>query len=894
MCGLDMRILAKILTIALGGAVVAAQIGGASSHWEKRAEEASGMQRRRQPEEWKRAAAEFDAIWNWVLSEDGKAASGKLRCEAMLGRGRGRVQTGRSAEAIPILEEARVECERAGDQLGVARALSSEGAALIPLDKAERAAQLLVDARERYAGLAQADAAEKDRVSNNLATAYWLLGRLEDAGAEYERILETRRAAKDRYGEMLAQTGIGNVLLYRGEAAEAREAFSAALEIARQIPSDFHVAQALNSLGFAQFTVGRFRDATARYEEALPLWRKTKNREGECMTLTNIAWQQLAERKYTAALASYQKAAEAARDLPAGRSLSYIRHGVGIAKMELGEAAAREEFEASLVWKREHKDVFGEAATLERIAELERRERKLDAARRHAEEALRQREEILDRAGEAKALVTLARIEADAGNGTAALGRVERAVAIVERLRAAIGTAETKAAYFATVQETYRLWMDLTPAGKEFAVKRFEIEERRRARALLDSVGTANPERAGAGRRATERKLEAASRRLQELGGKPGFAAARKEMQRLLSELDVATSNERDEFVGAPPLSAVKLRASLRADEAVLEYSLGAKRGWAWLVRRERLEEFALPDAAAIRRAAARSMSSVAKWEKRDAGAEKEFEAAALEVAALCVRPIAGLAQVKRLVIVGEEALAEAPWAAMLRDKEMSLAPSASVFVALREKSVSGSFASGRGFALADPDFGMASERYPSLPYAREELRLLRKAARGNLDELSGADASVAKLNARKLGEYRWLHFATHAEADPEDAAMSGIVLAGAGKVRAHEIARWRLNGALAVLNACRTAQGVALPGEGTMSLARAFLAAGAKQVAASLWQIPDGAAARFSKVFYEGLLGEGLTPAAAIERARKQMRAEARYSAPVYWAGFVLVGAGW
>jgi len=44
-------------------------------------------------------------------------------------------------------------------------------------------------------------------------------------------------------------------------------------------------------------------------------------------------------------------------------------------------------------------------------------------------------------------------------------------------------------------------------------------------------------------------------------------------------------------------------------------------------------------------------------------------------------------------------------------------------------------------------------------------------------------------------------------------------------------------------------------------------------------------------KRFYDGMLREGLRPAAALRNAQAAMAKEKRWSAPYYWAGFVLQG---
>jgi CHAT domain-containing protein len=61
--------------------------------------------------------------------------------------------------------------------------------------------------------------------------------------------------------------------------------------------------------------------------------------------------------------------------------------------------------------------------------------------------------------------------------------------------------------------------------------------------------------------------------------------------------------------------------------------------------------------------------------------------------------------------------------------------------------------------------------------------------------------------------------------------------------------------------------------------------------VVASLWSVSDAATAELMKRFYRAILKDGLTPAAALRQAQDSLRRERRWSAPYFWAGFILQG---
>ena len=92
----------------------------------------------------------------------------------------------------------------------------------------------------------------------------------------------------------------------------------------------------------------------------------------------------------------------------------------------------------------------------------------------------------------------------------------------------------------------------------------------------------------------------------------------------------------------------------------------------------------------------------------------------------------------------------------------------------------------------------------------------------------------------------------------------------------------------LAFLSACHSGRGAADRAEGLYGLPRAFHAAGAERVVASLWKVDDGRALAFSGRFYTVLARTGDAARALAEAARS-----ARAQGSNDWAAFVLSGRG-
>jgi CHAT domain-containing protein len=159
--------------------------------------------------------------------------------------------------------------------------------------------------------------------------------------------------------------------------------------------------------------------------------------------------------------------------------------------------------------------------------------------------------------------------------------------------------------------------------------------------------------------------------------------------------------------------------------------------------------------------------------------------------------------------------------------------------------------------------------------------------------------ANEADLETRDLRQYRVLHFATHGLLNAERPQFTGVVLSLVGNregadgfLRTDEVFNLRLGSPLVMLSACETGLGREKRGEGVMGLTRAFMYAGSPTVGVSLWSVADKSTADLMTDFYRNLLGaSSLKPSAAMSAARLSMIAGKKYSAPFYWAPFVLVG---
>jgi CHAT domain-containing protein len=162
-----------------------------------------------------------------------------------------------------------------------------------------------------------------------------------------------------------------------------------------------------------------------------------------------------------------------------------------------------------------------------------------------------------------------------------------------------------------------------------------------------------------------------------------------------------------------------------------------------------------------------------------------------------------------------------------------------------------------------------------------------------------GFDASREAALDPELGNYRIIHFATHARINETEPGLSGLIFsqiddqghARDGFVRLHDIYDLRLTAELVVLSACDTALGEEIEGEGIVGIVQGFMYAGSKRVVASFWQVSDAATSKLMNQFYVEMLTNGLAPSDALRRAQLHIMSQRKWHHPFYWAAFALQG---
>ena len=151
------------------------------------------------------------------------------------------------------------------------------------------------------------------------------------------------------------------------------------------------------------------------------------------------------------------------------------------------------------------------------------------------------------------------------------------------------------------------------------------------------------------------------------------------------------------------------------------------------------------------------------------------------------------------------------------------------------------------------------------------------------------SDGWDAATFERRAAHADFIHFVGHAELP--SGGRGGALVTEGGSFEVRSIASLRLRHTRAViLAACGMARGQHRGGEESISIARAFLAAGAPSVVATLWPIDDDPAAEFFPRLHH-YLADGLSPADAVRAAQLEWIRK-RDAPPGLWAAVQTIGS--
>lgn len=839
------------------------------------------------------------------------------------------------AASLAAFQGAAQLWQQLGDRESEAAALAGAGTALYYLAQHEQATAVFTRALDLLEG-PEADWLKAECL-NNLGISLWQGGHFQDAIERYSQALVVLRQVGHQRGETAALSNLGIIHREMGEYDKARQYHTQALPISIQVGEPAAEAYVRSNLGVVLSLLGQRAAAIASLTRARQLFHgKTNSVRAEGRTLLHLASLEFASKHYRAASGYIQPALQLIEKSGDQRSLgdaTMLRARLLAASGQTHRARAVF-LQAAKIYTDAHL-AGGEASVSHALGELAYRAKEFGQAEKHLEKALAIRRALGVRDAVAETLYRLAAVRRATGDLDAARKGVQEALLLTEEVRTLVSGSHYRMSYLSSKHDYYGLAihidvdLHLRNPLADYDRSAFELSERARTRTLLDTLNANYQTPAVQTLRSRLQSLTNSLRfwsyRLAEQAASGAsaerLASTRSRVDEVLAEYrslqsDVA-ANGGSSANPHGPLTSAQIQESLTGSVSLLQYFVGEERSVGWLITRRTLEMAVLPNRATIEKLAHGFYSSVLQPVSAAPASGKAAESLANAILPRRLQPPAG-----RLLIAPDGVLHQIPMpllpdaqgTSLLVNHDVTVVPSLSAVIAKRAVRPKSGAVDGMLAVVADPVFDTGDPRvrtvptvrpgnvpYPRLGYTNREARQVAiLVPESNRVVKLGFQARPDLFFNGDITRYRHVHIATHAVLDESYPELSSLVFSLVdqsgrpmdGYLRASDIAGLTVRADLVTLSACGTGLGTRIRGEGPLSLARAFLTAGARMVLVSLWNIPDDSTAELMTAFYQKLFrSPSVSPVVAFRQAQLQVRSKPGRSHPFYWAGWVLTG---
>ncbi|MBI3682844.1 MAG: CHAT domain-containing protein [Acidobacteria bacterium] len=737
----------------------------------------------------------------------------------------------------------------------------------------------------------------------NLGLLHYNLGDYELSLEYQQKSLELRQSLGDPALVAGARVNIGIVHHRRGNYGEAMRHYRMGLAEFESRGDQARVAVVLSNMGNVLDLQGSYDLALDYLNRSLQLRRTLGDKRGVVASLDNLGSIHAARTRFELALDCYRQALKIAEEVGVRELVARETGGVGgVLRRQKKYSQAVEQYAKSLaIWESmgQKMDV---ASTLGDIAlcHLLNGEagRALELAGRGAALA----REIGAREQLWACLLSAGRAQRALGRHAEARKALEESIATIESLRADLAGGEREAQPFLEGKaEPYHQMAEISIAQKQ-AFDALGYAERTKARVLLDVLGGG---RAGVNKamsdderqqeRRWHRDLASLNTRVTRQKNDPDLAARLERMRRGYEAFQLNLyvkypdlKVQRGEMRGLEPRELDGLLPGERG--ALVEYLLTTEAAYLFVYTRPGgLSVY--PLSSSVVELAAKAASFRRQLANRDLAMKAPARELYDKLLAPARRQLAG---VTRLVIAPDGPLWELPFQALqtatgrylLEDYAIAYVPS---WTALREMNK-------RRTTRAEAPSLLAFAG-GNLPNAAREVQGIQPLYRGAA--YTGPLATEAKWKA-EAGRFDVLHVATHGVLNDASPMYSHLALAAGGgsdpqdgMLEAWEIMNMDLKARLVVLSACETARGRAGSGEGVIGLSWALFVAGSPATVVSQWKVDSASTTDLMLAFHRGFRSQGQSPAEALRAAALQAARTGVYRHPFYWAGFVVVGAG-
>jgi len=754
------------------------------------------------------------------------------------------------------------------------------------------------------------------RCLNNLGSYYKKFGNYSKAIDYYEKALETQDEKNQDMADCL--NNIGTIYKRLGNYDKALGFLMEALEIDKQSGDDKAVSMALNNIGITfrlKSLLNSNKEDTYRalsyYFDSLKLAEKNQYTEIEIKVLNNIGSIYSSSGNDYEAIKCFDSAYEKAEQIRYIEAMGMIFNNMGTVYMSL-----------SMIKKAE--ESFNRAIKL--------------ALEIRGSEILWEAYFGLGKCYERKHEFSQAAM------------CYKKSIDIVDCMRSQIVIDSYKVGFARNKLKVYESLigllykMNINNASSIYIKEIFHIVERAKARAFLEILEESRINiRKGLSPHLMKRESEA-SAHISLINQEISNANISKEKRiKLLKDLQHAESDYtaliarmRIEIPGVANivfpepchLDQVQ-RQLLNSNTALIEYFLGEKQSFIFIITKDKYNLFSLPPQEEIRR-------SLKAYLKIISNPPKERFYGGLAAKRLCKELLLFHKNVipdtiENLIIIPDGILYYLPFESLilptyiqsLEDEflisryKISYMPSSSslLFLSKKKKAVSHSKDL---LAFGNPSYAKKTAKkkkvtekhseilkefyqnqgfnFSALPYSEKEIKKIsRFISQNKRDVYLRDDAKEDVIKKIPLKDYNIIHFACHGFLNEKFPSRSALLLSldndvkEDGFLQVREIYNLRMTADLVVLSACHTGKGKLEKGEGVLGLPRIFFYSGVRSVVSTLWIIEDKSSAKFMSNFYY-YLSQGMDKAQSLRLAKLKM-INSKLSHPFYWAAFILNG---
>ncbi len=760
--------------------------------------------------------------------------------------------------------------------------------------------------------------------------------------------------------------------------SENRKAFEALKQAEIIFPDDLDFvekAALLNAISQTYELFGEYNLTLSYRKKALELFIKENHSYGQLGTIFDIVELAAITRDFESCDEYLIKGENLAKILKDDFNLARNYEQSGNCNTAKGEyQKALENYQVALSLFQKNKANVQTFRVKNEVGKVSLLNNNLFIAKKLLYESLAFNEKTADISIQADILLNIAKIEQLENNLETALKLNSQSIKLTELFYSETDNSNLKRSYFSSVYERYELFIHLLmqkqkqSPSEDYAIQALQASEKSRSRSLLETLRLseanftkdANPQILEK-EKETRNLLSLKTNKLTELLSSNAVQAEidkiDDERRTLENELEIIKADIKQQspiysaIKNPPPFDVAEFQQNILDEKTVLlEFALGEKESYLWLVSKNEVSSFVLPSRNVIENRIDKLLETFEAKQnlptdspeiylQKNEDLDNFFASESKLLSNDLLEQVVDKLTDKRLIIVPDGKLSLLPISAlpspnsdelMIVSNEIIYEPSASLLNILPNLQTAKQLPTKDLLVFADPVFSNSDSRFTQnteeknsifevlglnlrdfrivdsngfikrLPASQKEAESIAETVGSSRTEIaSGFGANRERVIKSNISDYRMLHFATHGLIDIKRPEVSSIVLSTfdengnniEGFLRLQDIYSLNLASDLVVLSACESGVGKDVKGEGLMSMNNAFLQAGAKSVVSSAWKVDDNATALMMSNFYSNLIDKGLTPSEALRQAQIKLSKSAQYKSPFFWAAFTVQG---